>query len=160
MPLLGSSLLTAGVTDFIAVDSNHRAFDRYFPRVDTHSGSGNYDVQLAQGDDALGLAPQEVDMTNNEIVAVRDTYLEAGETYRFTLTPGSALMDGDLFLMDSLPLTPATWVKSRAQRVDSGTGPAGSPVVMEFTAPRDDVYGVVIVREGLFGTYDLVKVEL
>jgi len=155
--LLGTSFLGAGATDFVAVDSNHRELDTYFPRVDTASGSGTYDIQLAQGSDSLGVPTQEIDMTDNEIVAVRDTYLVAGETYRFTLTPGSALMDGDLFLMDSLPLTPDTWVKSRSMSLDSGFAPAGSPVVMELVAPRSDWYGVVIVREGVFGTYDLTR---
>lgn len=154
---IGHSLVSGNVTDFIAVDSNHRPLAQYFPRVETHSGNGAYSVQLAQGTDTVGATPAEVEMKSNEIVAVRDTLLTAGETYRFTLTPGSALMDADIFLMDSLPLTPDTWVKSRVESLHSGHAPAGEPVVMQFVAPRTDWYGLVIVREGVNGTYDLVR---
>lgn len=158
--LLGTSFLSAGVADFIAVDSNHRALDRYFPRVDTVSGSGGYNVQVANGANALTATPQKVDMSGGEIFAVRDTYLEAGKTYQFTLTPGSGVMDADMFLMDSLPLSPPTWVKSRSQSLDSAFAAAGSPVVMQVAVSRSDWYGLVISRQGVFGTYDLVRTTL
>jgi len=99
-------------------------------------------------------------MTSDQIVAVRDTFLVAGTTYRITLSPGSALMDGDLFLMDSVSDIASTWVKSRAQSLDSAFAPAGSPVVMQLTATRSDWYGLVIVREGVTGTWDLVRTTL
>lgn len=155
--LIKTSILGQGISDFIAVDSNHRDFARYFPRVETVSGGGTYNIQLAQGADVLGSAPQEIDMTNDEVAAVRDTFLEAGTTYRFTLSPGSGVMDGDLFLMDSLPTTESTWVKSRSQAIDSASAPTGQPVVMEFTPSRTDWYGLVILRAGVFGTYDLAR---
>jgi hypothetical protein len=86
--------------------------------------------------------------------------MEAGKTYRFTLSPGTALMDGDLFLMDSLAGTPSTWVKSRAQSLDSAFAAAGSPVVLTITATRTDWYGLVIMRQGVEGTYDLARTTL
>jgi hypothetical protein len=159
--LLGTSVLGTGVADFLAVDSNHRDLDRYFPRVDYVSGdTGAYDIQLSQGSQTLGAAAQEVDMTDNEIAAVRDTYLEAGKTYRFVLSPGSSLMDADLFLMGSLPLTPETWVQSRSQAVKATFGSPGAPVIMQITAPRSDWYGLVIVRTGFAGTWDLTRTVL
>jgi hypothetical protein len=158
--LVGTSFASAGVADFIAVDSHHRALDTYFPRVDSVSGTGGYDVQLAQGTVTLGTVPQKVAMLDDQIFVVRDTFMEAGKTYRFTLTPGSSLMDADVFLMDSLPLTSGTWVKSRSQAMRVGTAAAGQPVVMEVVAPRSDWYGLVISRQGVVGTYDLVRTTL
>lgn len=159
--LLGTSFLGAGATDFIAVDSNHRQLDTYFPRIDAVSDvGGGYDIQFAEGATTLGSAPQDVPMLSNELFAVRDTFLEAGKTYRFTLSPGTGLMDADVYLMDSLPLSPGTWVKSRSQAIKVGTAAAGAPVIMQFTASRSDWYGLVISRQGVNGTYDLVRTTL
>jgi hypothetical protein len=128
--------------------------------VENVGGGGVYYAQLAQGDDYLESAPIEVSMESNEIVAVRDTFLEAGKTYRFTLSPGSALMDADLFLMDSLPTTESTWVKSRAQSLDSAFAPIGQAVVLEIAITRSDWYGLVVQRQGVNGTYDLTRTTL
>ena len=159
--LLGTSFLGAGSVDFLAVDSNHRELDTYFPRVDAVSDvGGGYDIQFAGTGITLGSQPQELAMLSNELFAVRDTYLEAGKTYRFVLSPGTGLMDADLFLMGSLPLSPDTWVRSKSQAIDSGSAAAGAPVIMEITAPRSDWYGLVIARQGVNGTYDLVRTTI
>ena len=159
--LLGTSFLGAGSVDFLAVDSNHRELDTYFPRIDAVSDvGGGYDIQFAGTGITLGAQPQEVAMLSNELFAVRDTFLEAGKSYRFVLSPGTGLMDADLFLMDSLPLSPTTWVKSKSQAIDGGSAAAGAPVIMEITAPRSDWYGLVISRQGVNGTYDLVRTTL
>jgi hypothetical protein len=158
--LIKTSLMGPGVTDFIAIDSNHRALGTYFPRVDTVSGGGPYTAQLAAGSSSLGAEAQEVDMSSDQVVAIRDTYLAAGTTYRFVLSPGTGLMDADLFLVDSLGDTPSTWVKSRAQSLQSVSGSPGTPVIMQITPNRSDWYGLVIVREGAAGTYDLTRTVL
>jgi phage protein U len=93
-------------------------------------GGGTYTVQLAQGAHVLNATPQEVDM------------------------------ESDLFLMDSMGDIASTWVKSRAQSLDSAFAPQGTPVVMEFTSTRTDWYGLVIIREGVSGTYDLTRTTL
>lgn len=158
--LLGSSLLATGVADFVAVDSSHRELDRYFPRVDTAVGDGVYDVQLAQSSQLLLDAPQVAPMVDGAIVDVRDTLLMAGKTYRFTVFPGSGLMAADVLLMDSLPLSPDTWVRSRSQAVKQVKGLLGKPVSFDFTAPRTDFYGLVIMRQGVEGTYQVLRQTL
>ncbi len=138
------------------MDSNHRDFATYFPRVETVSGGGTYNIQLAQGSDILDGTPDEVDMTNDEVVAIRDTFLEAGTTYRFTLTPSRASSTRPV--PHGQPADHGEHLgEVRSQAIDSAFAAAGSPVVMEFTPSRTDWYGLVIVREGVFGTYDLVR---
>lgn len=154
--LLGTSFLSTGVADFIAIDSAHRALDTYFPRVDTVVGDGIYDVQLAQSAQVLLDGPQVAPMLDGEIVDVRDTLLFAGKTYRFTVFPGSGLMAADVLLMDS-PGSPADSVRSRSEAVDQAKGVLGKPVTFDYTAPRTDTYGLVIMRQGVSGTYHVLR---
>jgi hypothetical protein len=159
--LLAASVYGQGAVDFIAVDSNHRELDTYFPRIDAVSDvGGGYDIQFAGSGIVLTTQPQEVAMVSNELFAVRDTFLEACKTYRFVLSPGTGLMDADLFLMASSASSESSWVTTRSSAVDTGAANPGAPVIMEYTAPRSDWYGLVISRAGVNGTYDLVRTTL
>ena len=147
-----------GLTDFVAVDSNHRPFGTYFPRVDSDGGTGSYYVEVAEGAAQLGSGSVQVPMGSGDIVAVRDTYLVAGTTYTFTLEPGSASQDGDMFLMQSIADASGSWTQSRAQaKATAAAKGAGQTETFQFTPTVSDWYGLVIINELLGGAFTLTR---
>ena len=155
---LASSAFGSNAVDFVAVDSNRRPLGDYYPRAYAFSGSGSYQVELAQGSDAIGAgASQAIAMASTDVVAVRDAFLSAGVPVTFTVTAGNATQDAELFLMESTA-TASTWVRSRAQAVRSSTaaGPGGTEQVT-FTPTQSAWYGVVLVNKAGSGTYTLQR---
>lgn len=155
--LLAESKWLNSSTEFIAVDSNvgGRPLGTYFPYVSNSGGNGEYEIQVAQGSKIAGNGTQSVKMTNASTVAVRDTYLEAGELYRFTLTPGGNQMIGSLWLMSSDggidPVVP------KGDYDNAEVGGPGETVVIEHVASRDAWYGLVVLSEGANGTFQLER---
>jgi hypothetical protein len=158
---LASSTFGGGTIDFVAVDSNRRALGDYYPRARVFSGSGNYQVHLAQGVNTLGAnASQGVTLGSNDVVAVRDTFINAGTTVTFKVTPGNGTQDPELFLMASDPGNAATWVKGRpsASASASAAGPGGVEQ-FSFTAPLSAWYGLVLTNKAGSGTYTLQRIN-
>jgi hypothetical protein len=154
--LLAESRSSSDFVDFVAIDNNHRAPDSVFPEVSAYEGTGDYVIQLAQRKDVLVWDTQTLAFGATDLVRVRDTLLQAGQTYRFTLAPNNPSLDGSLYLMDSLPPMVDSWVKPKAEAMASAAALTG-PVVLEVTAPRTDWYGLVITNELLGGTYTVTR---
>jgi hypothetical protein len=146
-------------TDFIAVDSDHRPQGSYFPKVNAFSGTGSYIIELAQGNDVLSSATQTIATTVRDVVFVRDTYLEAGETYYFSATPTSNV-DVGLFLMASDPTDEDTWVQPRFQAAKSDVSdPAGVVERISFKPTISQWYGVVVTTQGGDGSFQLRRYQ-
>jgi hypothetical protein len=64
---LGASLSAGSSVDFVAVDTNRRPAGDYFPRVNRFSGTGAYQMELAQGSATLTTTPQSVTMGAQEV---------------------------------------------------------------------------------------------
>jgi hypothetical protein len=153
---LGGSAFGGSTIDFIAVDSNHRPLGDYYPRAYQFSGTGMYQVELAQGTDQVGVGSHTVNMGANDVVLVRDTSLSSGEQTFFRVVPSSGAQNPDLFLMQSDPANSATWVRSRGSAVASSTsGGAGAAEGFSFTAPAPDWYGLVLTNVAGSGNYTL-----
>ncbi|SDO58081.1 hypothetical protein [Lentzea jiangxiensis] len=157
----GSSVV-AGVTDFVAVNSNtgKTPLGDFYPKVSVASGTGgNYALELAQGSTLLHVASsQSVAMTSSKVVAVRDTMLTAGVPVTIKVTPGSASQDAELFIVGSVDGSSSTYVRSRATASAGAT--AGGPGAVEtitFTPAVSGWHGVVLINKAGSGTYTLQR---
>jgi hypothetical protein len=156
--LLGQSDYGSWQVEFLAVDSTHRALDTVYPRVTSPHKYYDYNIEQVQGFSTVLNGSYAIPM-GTDTATVRDTLMMAGETYRFTLIPGQ-YMQGSMFIMGSDSSQPSTWVRSRAQSLKHGTAEINQPVVFDFTAPRTDIYGLVIVNENSEGTFTLIRAPL
>ncbi|HEY0699719.1 MAG TPA: hypothetical protein VGD43_18130, partial [Micromonospora sp.] len=140
--------------DFVVVDSNRRPLGDYYPRVYTYSGSGNHQVELAQGTNVLSAAATEyVVMGGNDVVLVRDVYLTVGETTTIAVTAGNAGQDSELFLFTS-DTNAASWVKARGSAtVTASAAGAGGTEQFTYTATAAGWHGLVLVNKAGSGTY-------
>lgn len=148
--LLKKSVYGWDVTDFVAVDSNvgRRPYGGYYPKVKTASGEGSYVIELAQGSETLSSTAQTLPVEARDVVVVRDTWLDAGTTYTFRVSP-TAAVDPDVFLMESHSFPDSSWVQSRAENVDSAqTKPAGSYELFSYTPTESKWFGLVITLKG------------
>ncbi|MGH2819642.1 MAG: hypothetical protein ACRDJ5_03200 [Actinomycetota bacterium] len=155
--LLGSSVFGGNTIDFMAVDSNHRALGDYFPRARVFSGSGNYRIELAQGSNIIGPGTQSMFMDSNDVVMVRDLFLNAGQEVAIKAQPSNGGQDPELLLMGSDGANSATWVRSRGQAVAGASiaGPGGAEQ-FTFTAPAADWYGLVLLNKAGSGNYNVI----
>jgi hypothetical protein len=157
--LLELSDYGVGVTDFVAVDTDHRPPGSYFPKVRAFSGTGAYVIELAQGDDVLDSTMQTIPTTVRDVVYVRDTYLVADETYYFSATPTSNV-DVGIFLMASDPVDSETWVQRRSDAASSDvSGPAGEAERISFRPTISQWYGVVVTTQGGDGSFQLRRYQ-
>lgn len=156
--LLGQSTYGSWTVDFVAVDSTHRALDTVYPRVTSTHKYYDYNIEQVQGFATVIDGGYAIPM-GTDTATVRDTPMTAGKTYRFTLIPGQ-YMQGSMFIMGSDSAQPTTWVQSRAQNLKYGWAEINQPIVFDFTAPRTDVYGLVIVNENSQGTFTLIRTPL
>ena len=93
------------------------------------------------------------------MVFVRDTYLEAGETYYFSATP-TTNVDVGLFLMASDPADEDTWVQARVQAAKSDvTNAAGEAERISFQPTISQWYGVVVTTQGGDGSFQLRRYQ-
>ncbi|MBB5868216.1 hypothetical protein F4553_001595 [Allocatelliglobosispora scoriae] len=153
---LGTSTFGGTTIDFVAVDSNRRPLGDYYPNAFAYSGTGNYQVELAQGFDVLGAATsQAIAMGTNDVVTVRDVSLTAGVPVTFTV---SGAGDAELFLMSSDAATPATWVRGRPSAVATASAAgAGGTETFTFTPTVTQWYGLVLINKAGSGTYTLSR---
>ena len=156
--LLGTSAYGTTAVEFLTVDSNHRQPAYYYPRVSSPYKYYDYQVQQVQGSGIVLDGSYGIPMGDG-IAAVRDTLMQAGKTYRFTLIPGQ-YMQGSLYVMGSDQADPTTWIQSRAQSLKGATAGINDPIVFDFTAPRTDMYGLVFLNEGSPGTFTLIRAPL
>ncbi|MGH7774887.1 MAG: CARDB domain-containing protein, partial [Candidatus Binatia bacterium] len=153
--LLGSSTFGGNTIDFVAVDSNIRPLGDYFPRVLQFSGTGNYQIELAQGTDTLPDGSQTIFMGAGDVVVVRDTFLNAGVPYRFRVMPTNAGQDPELFLMAPNPPNP---VRARINAVASSTGAGpGGTEQFTFTPTVTGWHGLVLTSRAGSGNYTLSR---
>jgi len=156
--LLASSTFGANVIDFVAVDGNRRTVgDDYFPRAFVFSGSGNYVAELSQPNITLSAGSSStITMGTNNIVLVRDTFLNAGTAVTITVTPSNSGQDPELFLMSSDASTPGTFVRGRVSAVASSTGHgAGAAESFTFTPTVGQWYGIVVTNKAGSGNLTL-----
>ena len=152
--LLNSSTFGGNTIDFVAVNSNIRPLAAYFPRVFQFVGTGNYQIELAQGADTLPDGSQTVFMGAGDVVVVRDTFLNAGVPYRFRVVPSNGGQDPELFLM-------GPGGNNVRARVDAVAGSSsGGPGVAEqfvFTPAASAWYGIVVLNKAGSGNYTLSR---
>jgi hypothetical protein len=151
---------TAGVdvVDFVAIDSNRRAFGDYYPRAIEFSGHTAYDIEVAQNRNVLSPATTQTVHMPNDIVAVRDTFLTAGVPVTISAAPSTPEQNPGLFLMGDDPNNATTFVRSRGSAVAAGA--ANGPGVAEslsFTPTISGWYGVVITNQHGVGDYTLTR---
>src|SRR4029453_6847858 len=128
----------------------------YYPRAYVYSGSGNYQVELAQGASQLNLGTQIVTMGAKDVVLVRDSSLSAGVPTYFRGVPANSGQNPELFLMASNGADSATWVRSRAEAVASSTlNGAGVAEAFRYTPSVADWYGLVLTNKVGSGNYTL-----
>jgi hypothetical protein len=161
---LAASTYGGSTLDFVAVDSNRRAFGDYYARVYNYSGStSNYQIELAQGSQQAkkgGAQPdvgsQVVTMGSSEVVAVRDTLQSAGVPMFVKLVPTNGGQDGAIFLLQSDPGNSATWVQGRPSAVASAdSSGAGGSEAFSYTPAFSEFYGLVILNNSGSGNYNL-----
>ena len=158
--LLAESTWHGDSTEFITVNSNvdGRPFGSYYGYASKLDNTGPYEIQVAQGANVLDDGNQDVVMTaKSSTVAIRDTWLEAGEQYRFTLSPSNRQMIGSIWLMSS---NAHHDVVPKSDYDNAEIGEAGDVVIMEHVAPKDGWYGLVILSEGGNGTFELSRQHL
>lgn len=123
---LGASTYGAGLTDFMAVDSNtgtQSVPQTYDPEV-TDAKTGQYWIQADYGTSEVqiktpthqgttGFSDPDIsymDLDSNDVVSISDIYLTAGESF-WAATPTDA---NELYLLEADPNYSSTWVQSRA----------------------------------------------
>ncbi|GAB3146356.1 hypothetical protein GCM10027290_27940 [Micromonospora sonneratiae] len=153
---LATSALTSGV-DFIGVDSKWRALGDYYPRVKPSGDAGWYRIELAQGSASLPVGTSTVTMTGDNIVAVRDLTLTAGQKVTVKIT-GSSTQNPELYLLSSNETSASTWIRTRSQAVASAnSGATGVAETLTYTATTAGHFGLVIVNWAGTGTYQLTR---
>jgi hypothetical protein len=156
---VGVSALGTGTVDFLAIDSNagRRPLGGYYPRVSAFTGTGEYQIELAQGANLLQ-ASEQIPMGAGEVATVRDVCLTAGDQVTLTLTPSDASQYGELFVMADDPGNSSTWVQSRGgAAAASPSHNPGEATSLAFTAPGTACYGVVLINGSGSGTYTLAR---
>jgi len=156
---LANSFTSNQEVEFIAIDSNLRPLDDYYPRVFQFRGPGNYTIEYAAGFTTLQPASSNTfHFDDSHVAAVQDTVLTAGVPVTITLTEQDPVSFASLFVMGDDPNTPSTFVEGRASALASAEAPAnGGPVSVTFTPPRTGRYGVVVTGDNGGGTYTLTR---
>jgi len=141
--------------EFIATDSLRRPLGDYYPRAPLWSGTGEYQIELAQGTSELWTS-ETVTMLSSDVVVVRDVFLTAGVPTTLSVVPEPG-QDGELFLMRS-EAAAVTWIRSRSQAVASSTfGGPGATETFTYTPTASGWYGLVLINKAGSGKYTLSK---
>jgi hypothetical protein len=150
-------------SEFIVVDSNHAPLPvTYYPTV-TGDGSGpNYTIEIDSDGTQLGSQPLDVPMSNRDLVTIQDTALQAGATYRFTVS-AEPDQNPSLYLMQSDRHDYRTWFQARHDNVAEANrlGP-GEPESFTYKAPEGGWYAVVLVNvKGMgSGVYHITRTRV
>ncbi|WP_109506928.1 hypothetical protein [Nocardioides speluncae] len=152
---LGSSGLSSGVVDFVAVDGNqgHQPLGDLYPRARHLNGDGEYVIEADYDSDLIGVGDTTAPMSAQDVVEMYD--LCTSEKRTITVTPGDVSQDAELFVMSSTPGPGANSVKSRASAFrTSMAGEPGQAETVEIPATGDtQCYGVVLVNKAGSGSY-------
>ncbi|MFI0237584.1 hypothetical protein [Streptomyces sp. NPDC016845] len=153
--LLTASLLGAGVTDFVAINSNRRPTGDYYPRVNVVSGTGDYQIEADETEGVFSGSPT-VTMGADRLAAVWDICLSAGEKATYTVTPSGVGQDAELFVLGA-DRGGADHVVGRGGATATGdAGGPGAPESVTVDLP-EGCHGLVVVNKAGSGTYTLTK---
>ncbi|KAA1420233.1 hypothetical protein F0U44_07380 [Nocardioides humilatus] len=154
---IGLSEGTAGATDYILVDGNHRT-GTFFPRADLFWGSGTYSIEEYLGNSVGNMGATPGSFTATDIIKPWDVQVVAGQTQYIGVQPVAGL-DVSIFAHVS-DGTSATTTQSRYSAVASGqsNGP-GELEYLTYSAPIDgDWTNVVVLNEsGTAGNYVIYR---
>ncbi|WP_250002869.1 hypothetical protein [Actinoplanes sp. M2I2] len=154
--LLGTSAIGTDTVDFVAVNSSpgHRPLGDYYPQVRRLAGTGEYVVQLSDNGELLtGTATRQLGA--GDVVTSWTSCLTAGQQVTFTVTPGAAAQDPELFLVESGGTEPD--VKARGAAIAATPAGPGQPEQVGYTAPADGCVGVIVVNKAGAGTYTVAR---
>ncbi|WP_250034444.1 hypothetical protein [Paractinoplanes maris] len=154
--LLGTSAIGTDTVDFLAVNSSpgHRPLGDYYPQVRRLAGTGAYTVQLFDTGELLtGTATRQLGA--GDVVTSWTSCLTANQQVTFTVTPGAATQDPELFVVESGGAEPD--VKSRGAATAATPAGPGQPEQVGYTAPADGCVGVIVVNKAGAGTYTVTR---
>ena len=151
-------LARSPLDNLVAIDSNHRPLDQYYPQVDKSEYHGHYGVEQVQGSRFVANGYQNVPLLGKDFVTVYDTVLEAGMSYRFVLSATKKNMNGSMYLMGSDPDDPTSWVKPGEDFDAWATSYGGEAGYFDVTPSETDRFGLVIISDGDPGVFGLTKV--
>lgn len=144
---LKSSIRSGSVVDFVAVDSNVRSLQTYYPQVRDAAGNDGYGIELAAASQQLPAGRTDLYMGGGDIVHVRDVSLPAGVPVTIRLAPANTI-DADIYLMES---NASTNVVSLVEAVASSANDgAGAVEQISYTPPAgaNTWHGLVVVNKG------------
>ncbi|MDT5033665.1 MAG: hypothetical protein QOC94_3836 [Actinoplanes sp.] len=151
---LGLSTYGSGVVDFVAIDSNLAPLGDYQAVVSRFSGSGSYDVMLAQGEHAANSSTPTGMQAGapGRPLAVNDIYLRQGQRLALFAdkvfgadgSVGPRPADFGFFLLAS---TPGSYYRSRAQAMTPALDlETSAQWCKRYSAPRAGWYGIVMTN--------------
>jgi hypothetical protein len=142
---LGTSAFGGTATDFVAINSNsgHRPAQTYYPRVHQFAGSGGYTVQGVPGSSVLSLGSSVASFTNNQPVAIRDSFQNSGVPVSYRAVPGSSV-DAQLCV------TPAASDIVQRSVSTCGTDPGtGNAATLTYSPVSSGWHGLVLLDNSL-----------
>ncbi|MFE7245151.1 hypothetical protein [Streptomyces sp. NPDC057580] len=153
--LLTTSVAGAGVTDFVAINSNRRPTGDYYPRVSLISGSGDYRIEADETEGIFSGSPT-VTMGTDRLAAVWDICPLNGEKATYTVTPSGTDQDPELFVLNA-DRSGGDNVVTRLGATETGdAGGPGAPESVTVDLPSG-CHALVVVNKAGNGTYTLTK---
>lgn len=143
--------------DFIAVDTNHRAPQTYYPSVDAYNTDwAAFTIQLSYGNQVIGEGALQFTAGADDLGIVRDLYLSPGVPTQVRVVPLSGTHDVDLFVMESDPDNYASLVQNRSDAAATAAsfGPGGAEQ-LTYTSADGSFLGLVVTSEEGTGSYKL-----
>jgi hypothetical protein len=131
-----------GSVDFIAIDYNHAGSALDYLRVSRESGAGNHRTEFEQGTDIITGAESFI-WDDYDVVEAWDVTLDGTIPYFFRQYNSGATLDGALYMMRST--VGDYWQSRNDLEAFSNQPPASSGEWFSYTAPVDDVYGLVML---------------
>ncbi|MBI2708466.1 MAG: hypothetical protein HYX34_02040 [Actinobacteria bacterium] len=154
---LASSTFGGNTIDYVAIDTNRRAFGDYYPRVYRFAGSGAYNVEWQQGTQTLADSSTTVSMAAIDIVQPYDSLMSAGVQTYFRVVPAAG-QDVALLLNRSNSADSTTFVQGRPSAVASSDGGgAGGAEAFSYTDAASQWDGLVILNKSGSGTVSIFR---
>jgi hypothetical protein len=156
--LLASSTRGGSDIDWVAIDSNRRAYGDYYPRVVPYSGLNNpIVVEFSEGSTIVPDGVAGAAFSNTDVANVADTFLTAGQPTFFRIVPSGGL-DVRVALVRSNASDASSFVvpsTGAAFTVDNGG--AGGEEVFSYTESANQYDGLVVTNQGYAGGYYLFR---
>ena len=153
---LTASQEAAGVPDYIMIDSRRMPLGDYYPKMSSISGAGGYTVEFDQSGTSLFDGSWTVPMGVNDVVAVRDTLLEANVPTYFRAVPASG-QNIELLLHSADPVwTSPIQPRNLAAQTGSQTGLGGAEAV-SHQAPQIEMAGLTLLNKEGAGTVTVYR---